>query len=249
MKKRSGLCWIIITTLILTGVSGCMGKVNQEEKIDIMKKYAEEKYNENYKQVSFIRAVDETRSDVLTLSKGNDFIFNVYHRGVDSDYAELYDDYNVETVNQQFCDYFAKKSEFQFGNAKMNAIIELGAVEYLSTDKVKDKTVEQLIDEFGLTEINVMLMVEEEKGWIENHAQQLFDAYNYLEGMLPERNVIFQVVVGSLEDEKLMNCITNPEVYYDNDWYEYKSVKEYLFVADDSIKNLGDFVEGIEEVH
>lgn len=247
MKKIKNAVFIVAFVLGLVGMSGCANTEKHQNNRKIMKQYAEEKYGKEFEELSYLFAQDDYSTDRLALSDGKDFIFNVYHRPKDENFESLYDDYIEEAVNQKFCDYFAEKGVFLFEGATYNLMVSLGNTEPLSLDEVRGKTAAELREEYGVNYINLLCVVEADRGFIWDHAKQFYAIYNYLEEM-SLNGVQMHIVVGKTSDKALMRCVKNPNLFYEDDWQTYKSVKEYLSITERGISDLNEFMSHTKKV-
>ena len=221
---------LLLIIIIFVGV-GCMNQNSAKQEIikEKMYEYACDKYSQDFSVVNFeyaVRGLDANRSDILTLSDGKGFVFNVTHSPDDKDCENLYDDYNDEVLEQKFADYFKNQIDL---DVSLNTVVMLE--EDYDFEEINSLSVPKIINKKGLVKIIILVSTESEKGYILSHINDFYDFYNYIISLNP-KYIDFEIVVSTNGDSELANVFSNPRIYYENDWNSYSNVKEYLSVDD-----------------
>ncbi len=230
---------LLLIVVIMFGGSGCMGKkADAQNSIkEKMYSYACEKYSSDFEIVDFIyalRGMDAYRSDVLTLSDGDDFIFNVTHSPQDVNCVNLYDDYYSEVLEQKFSDYLIEQNNVSFN---LNTVVMLD--QDYTNEELESLTVPQLVQSKGLMKLIIIAVVQADACYANDNLSDIYTLYENVCKLKP-KYLDFQFVVTSDISEKLTNCIDNPRMNYENDWDSYDNIIEYLSI-DEYLLSIEEF--------
>lgn len=245
MKKLEKFFLLIMVLMLMLGAYGCMK--SDDKTLEIMKAYVEEKYGEIYSVEYFVKAVDSTWRDVLTLSKDDDFIFNVYHSPEDTMYEEIFDDYEDEVIDEKIRRYLLEKTGQD--ELKMNVYVAWGYNKSFTLEEAQEYTVKQLLENIILFKLICVINVEQTKEESVVTEKELYEIYENLFTFNPEK-VDFEVVyTKGKADDKLNSCIDNIREKYENDWESYPSVTGYIKVLGAELVEEDEFRAAYKEVN
>jgi len=212
-------------TILITGVCGCETRDGDKIK-EIMKTYAEEKYSEEFYVVSFLQARDETWTDILTLSKDEDFIFNVYHSPKDTNFEKLEDDYEQELIDEKIREKLCSENDIK--DVNFNVYASFKRDKRLTFENVKNLTADELLSEFTLLQVIGVICFDTPKENARYADEKIYSLYNSVYALGAEKTSFEVVYTDGEVDEKLHKCIFNIRAFYENDWTIYPEVRGYI---------------------
>lgn len=219
MKKY---VFLLLTVLIL-GMFGCMMNQDIESTAESMKKYADDKYGDEFKIQYFQAAKDKTYTNILTLSDG-EHLFNVYQSGD----AEISDDFPQVVISQKMVNYLKLNLNSGYD---IFAYFMFADGNKATLDYAVSSDVQTILKDNSLLKIIIVVKVNEE---ISLCSDELFDIYNEAIAFKP-KYIDFEVIQVdniSFDLEKMLN---NIPVLYDSDWNKYHEIKSHISVTDTNI--------------
>jgi len=193
-----------------------MDNINSE-KINYLKKYAEETYSESFNLLYFTEALDSTYNDIASFKRNDGMTFNVYL----SDSGDIYDDYKLSELGWNFTNKL-KDSNNWLQNQTVNSVVMPG----------KNDTIQKAI---------VVICVEES---IDEIKEDLFIVYNDIINNNPLKLEMDVISTKKLEDE-LSKIVNNPNGFYDNGFYRISGIDEYLVITDMTIEDSDNLVKEV----
>lgn len=217
---------------------------NRETGKETMLEYAHEKYGSNYNVVSFTEARNSTFTDVLVMTDGEGFTFNVYHDPSDKAYERIYDDYIEELVDEKL--RLLLLEQHDLGQIDFNVRVVLSDIYKASPDEIQQMSLDKIFSSYNLLKIICVLDTGMDKGASTVDEQTLFGLYRDLVGYQP-KHLEYTVLYTQLDDD-LETCISNIRKDYDNNWEKYTSVSGYIFTKDLTLQDAQHMMDLYKEV-
>lgn len=218
---------VLLIFIFLIGMCSCANsKQETENKINSMQAFAENKYNKEFEYEYFVEALDETYTNILSLSDG-EVVFNVYK---DEPEDVFYDDYNVATLNRKFIEYIKSKNNLVNSGIEIYSHIMLVGRESYTYEYITDNTIDEIIKENEFMKIILIVKATD----IETNKQSIFELYNSVCNLSPEY-IDFQIIEVSGTNENLEKMLNNLPGHYSNDWDKYKEIESYVSINEKDI--------------
>lgn len=239
MKIRKNSIYVIFLILVM-GLVGCANqKVNNNEKIEIMTRYAEERYGKEFEVEYFSPALDSSYTNTLTLSDGEIF-FNVLGT---QDCSKISDDYASAALNNKLKNYLMQTIEKESADIEIYSRLTLITENALDYEYVKTADLKSVLTQGELLKIFVIVRTSGDIKAIEN---ELFKVYNAALILNPEV-IEFQTISCDAVGDDLEKVLTNMNEYYDREWEKYDEIKSYFSVREKDIQSAEQFVNKIEQ--
>lgn len=211
-----------------------MDNQKQEQKMTEMLHAVSEKYGRKFTVVSFRAALDETYSNVLTVTDG-EYVFNVYQ----SAQFEMADDYQKAVVSKRFTDSLQQN---QHTALEVYGNFLFAQADDMSLEYAMNSDIERILTDYKLLKA---VIIVKGAGNIEMMKDDLYSIYKETISLGP-KYIDFEVIQVERTGEKLENMLQNLPVLYDNDWEQHPEIKAYVHVTDTNIVSASELVEEIQ---
>ena len=244
MRRIKSTSLILTVILFVTMLCGCSSRAESDDEIiATMKGIIEDRYDEEFEVVNFLRARDSTYTDILTLSNG-EYQINVYHEPENVNYENIYDDYEMEIIDMKLKKLLFDKN---IENVVYNACFMFNYSDEMSVESLKVSSGEEITDKYSLMKIICVINVQTPREGSPISEEEIFEIYSKAISFYPEL-LEFDVVYTDGESEEILSeSVANIRAFYENDWTLYSDTLGYVSTTDMYILNPEDLFDGYKQ--